>query len=79
MREDAQKILEYLIENPFITVRTAVMKYLSMSPTKAISELRFKGIEIDDTWETTDKGKRYKKYFLKQECATVGGEHGKTC
>jgi len=73
MREDAQKILEYLIEHQFITVRTAVVNYLSMSPTKAISELRFKGIEIDDTWETTGKGKRYKKYFLKQDCAASKG------
>lgn len=60
-------ILEYLLKKGNITTMEAMKKLDITDPQHYIMVLRRKGYKITDQWETSKKGKRYKRYFLRKE------------
>lgn len=59
-------ILNYLLKKGYITTMEAMRKLDITDPQHYIMILRRKGYLIDDTWEVSKKGKRYKRYYLRK-------------
>jgi len=66
-RQNQRKtILDHIKEKGSITSLTAVYEHNILDCRKRISELRRAGHNIQDTWEKSISGKRYKRYYLAQ-------------
>lgn len=50
-----------------LTSCSAAREFLTGDLRKYVSNLRKEGVPIKDEWETSENGKRYKKYYYKAE------------
>lgn len=66
-----QKIKEHFESGKTLTACEAAQRFLTPDLRKYVSDLRKDKVPIDDRWETSQKGKRYKIYFLNNGTGTV--------
>lgn len=63
-----QKILSLLLSGEVLTTLTGNLLANTVDFRKAVSDLRRKGVKINDRWDTNpNNGKRFKRYFLDAE------------
>lgn len=61
-----EEILKYILKNGSITTLEAMQNLCCLDLQRYIMLLRNKGYLIEDIWVKSTKGKRYKKYFIKE-------------